>query len=198
MMKQLIAIVVSTVFVASSVMAQSEMDSLFKDLSFDTISPAQFEKYLVTNVKRFQDRLVHSAGFLKLGIEEITECDQICETYLLDTLSGKTMWLPANYDQGVLGVEFSPSGKQFVVFSSYDGPEFEDYYDHRAEFFVFNIIDGTGLEAIQISFNYVTTDWSIDDITWAGDNKLTIKMYTERRWGDGSHLDFKYLITEIK
>ena len=181
-----------------SASAQSDMDSLFKDLSFDTISQAEFEKHLVVNVQKFQSKPAHSVGFQKLGIEEITECDQICETYLRDTVSGKTMWLPANYDQGVLGVEFSPSGKQFVVFSSYDGPDFEDYYDYRSEFYVFNINEGTGLEAIQISFNYITTDWSIDNITWAGDNKLAIKTYTENRWGDGSHLDFKYLITEIK
>ena len=197
-MKQLIAIIVFTVSMLGSASAQSDTDSLFKNLSFDTISQAEFEKNLVTNIQNSQNKPSHLAGFQKLRLEEITKCDQICETYLLDTLTGKTMWLPTNYDQGILGIEFSPSGKQFVVFSSYDGLDFENYYDYRAEFFVFNIVEGTGLDAIQISFNYVTTDWSIDDVTWVGGNKLAIKIYTENRWGDGSQLGFKYLITEIK
>ena len=191
-------IVIIGIFATSLAEAQSDVDSLYKDLTFDTISQQQFEKYVVTNIKNQQNYADNPTSFDKLGIREISNCDQICETYLQDTVTGKTMWIPSNYDQGVFGLSFSPKGSQFVVFSSYDGPIYEDYYDYRSEFFVFNILNGTGLDVIKLSFNYFSTEWSIDDLVWVNEHSLAVKIYTEARWGDGSHLNFIYLITEIK
>lgn len=187
--KYLLFILVTSL--GTSVFGQTEIDFLMGDLSFDTISKTQFDSFLVISTSNTD------ASFLVLGIEEITQCDQICETFLKDTLTGKTMWLPSNFDQGVLGISFSPTGKQFLVFSSYDDPLYEDYYDYRAEFFVFSIANTKGLDSVKLSFNYFITEWSIDDLIWVTENTLALKTYTESRWGDGSQLNYKYLVVEI-
>lgn len=196
--KSIIGSVFLCIGVLFSVSGQEETDSLFLDLNFDSISQTQFESMRLAYFQKMAKKTDFTTSFGALGVIEETNCDQICETYLIDTLSGKRMWLPSNYDQGILGSDFSPFKNQFMVYSSYDGPDFENYYDYRAELFVYTILDATGLEALKMQLNYYTTDFSISEIIWIGENEIALKIYEESRWGDGSHLEFKYLKTILE
>jgi len=180
--------------------AQSNQDSLQLDLVFDTITQNSFQKIqyaFIDSIKKDSSRsIIHQMK--RLGLTVTSNCDQICEAFLIDNKTGKRMWLPSNYDAGVLGFEVSPSGKYFIVFSAYDGPDYTGYYDWRSEFFIYKITDNTGLDAFQFISYYYEKDWSIDDIVWIDDHSIALRIYEEGRWGNGEHLSFKYLKTKIR
>ena len=185
---------------STQVHAQSPGNTPPKKLVFSKISKTAFDQYLLAQTKRTkQQNFIDSKGYIKtLDLNLTHYCKDICESFLVENKTSKKMTLPSNYDSGMLGMLFSPSEKQFIVFSSYDGPDYTDYYDYRSEIFAFNIIEGKGLEVIQLNWGYFEKDWSIEDLTWINEHTIALKIYRGSRWGDGSQLHFEYFKTSIK
>lgn len=159
-------------------------DSLFKtfESELEEITSADFERYLKNPS---QDCIVDSNGFpSRLRLSVTSKCDEICETFLIET-SGERMLLPSNYDSGILDLVASPSCTQFIVYSSYDMPDFVKFYEHRAEIYIFTIVKDQGLKAIKPSFKFYSKDWSIENLTCLSDNSIAIKIYGEARSEDG-------------
>jgi hypothetical protein len=115
----------------------------------------------------------------------------------VEKATNKWALIPSDYDGGILGMSLSPKCNQLMVCSSYDGPEYDKYYEYRAEFFVFNVTTGNGLKGIKPAFKYYTKDWSIDDFVWVNDKTIALKTYAERRWGDDSGGHYKYFKADL-
>ncbi len=160
------------------------------DLILKEITQEDFERYS-QNYKTSCH--IGTDGFIN-GYDLIVskECDEICETYLVEKSSGKKSLMPSHFDEGLMGMLFSPSCNQFLIFSSYDGPDYEDYYSHRAEIIGFKVTKEEGLKAVKSSFTYKSKDWSIAELIWINNTSIAIKTYQEARWGDGSNLNYKY------
>ncbi|MBK7970257.1 MAG: hypothetical protein IPK08_15670 [Bacteroidetes bacterium] len=124
-------------------------------------------------------------------------CDEICETYLYEYKTNNRTMLPSDYDSGILGMLFSPSCKQFLVYSSYDGPDFDKYYDHRAELFIFNVAHGEGLNGIRQKLQYFSKSWSIESIVWVNEKSIALKIYEGEKHGDDAMNKFKYYLTDL-
>lgn len=154
-------------------MAQAVDDE--QDLPLQLIHQSVFEQAYQDN---FQNRL---DPFTPRELVITDTCYEICESFLVEKQSGKRMLLPANFDQGMLALMVSPSGKQFLVCSTYDGPDFADYYDYRAEIVLFRIGAGQGLEAIQLQQRFRTQMWSIEEIAWIDEQSLALKTYSGGR-----------------
>jgi len=168
-------------------------DDDIEELIWEEISSEQYNDavLLESNPRATADR------FNELGLEITFDCFEICESFLVEEESGRSLFLPADFDQGILDAVISPAGNAFVVYSSYDGPEFDNYYDHRAEIHVFNVIGDRGLDAIQFSESFYIRDWSISNLAWFNDQNIYIKTYTESRSFDGQSMDFKYYKLEL-
>jgi hypothetical protein len=148
--------------------------------------------------KKFNSHLANSDTVCQLidfGFSEERNCDEICETYLKENFSTKRMLLPSDYDSGVLGFSFSPNCDLFIVWSSYDGPDFDDYYNFRAEFYLFKVSKNQGLDGLMPLYKYSTKDWSIDEIIWVNNNEIALKLYEERLWSNENDEAYKYFTT---
>jgi hypothetical protein len=166
--------------------------SLFKDLklTFRDISEKQFDEYLSEDTPE-------DCQFSDLNLKADHFCDEICVTILKEVHSHQRMFLPCSYDSGILNLSFSPDCQKLMVCSSYDGPDFENYYDHRAEFYVFGISGSDGLNSLSPLFQFATKEWSIDKLVWINSHTIGLKIYTEQRTGDGSQTNYQYVETTI-
>lgn len=172
-------------------------DTLFSDMKLilTEISGKQFQIFSKTTKISCE---MDSGQFIKgYGIFVKRVCDGICETYLCEKTTNKKMILPTSYDAGILRMLFSPSCRHLMICSSYDGPDFEEYYNHRAEIFVFTVSAGSGLDGVKPAFKFYTKDWSIEDIIWVNDTTIALKVYEERRQGDGSGNNYKYYKADL-
>lgn len=159
------------------------------DLKLAEIAAADFDKYN----KAYESKCkIDENGFIPgYGLKIKTECEQICESYLIDIKARKKMFLPSSFDQGLIGMRFSPSCNQFYVFSSYDGPDYEDYYDYRAEIMIFSIVPSEGLQSIKLTLDKEFREWSIESVVWINDTILALKVYEDH--GE----NFKYYKAEF-
>lgn len=176
--------------------AQENTDSLLLDLDFIETSVDDFLKS-----KSFYNESLsydYTKNLKRLGVDILHSCDEICESYLVEKTTREKMWLPSNYDAGILGFNFSPSGNFLMVYSSYDGPDYDNYYEYRAEIFIFSVGKEKGLKAIKLYGSYYTKDWSITDIVWGNNNTIALKVYEGERRGDGIEGDYKYLKAVIE
>lgn len=165
------------------------------DLKLGEITADDFEKYKKANKSKCE---IDENGFIQgYGLKVETECEQICESYLIDRKAKKKMFLPSSFDQGIIGMRFSPSCNQFFVFSSYDGPDYVNYYTHRAELIVFTMKPGAGLKSVKQYQPHDFDDFSIEDATWIDEKTLALKVYEGAAGGDNSHLNFKYYKAEF-
>ena len=168
-------------------------DSLYSDLelNFTEISKNEFQSY----IRKYKPDCVLDSGHFISGSDLYVshDCNEICETYLAERTTNRKMLMPSNYDAGILNMLLSPTCHQLIVSSSYDGPDYVNYYEDRAEIFVFNITTGIGLKGIKPAFKYYTKDWSIEDLIWVNDKTIAVKIYEGNREGDGSGVHYKYL-----
>ncbi|MET0637528.1 MAG: hypothetical protein ABWZ25_15960 [Chitinophagaceae bacterium] len=172
-------------------------DSLFKDLVpvVKAISKKEFNSYK-DNYKR--GCATDSGHFISgSGIYVVSNCDEICQTYLAEQATNRIMPMPSDYDQGILSMLISPECNQLMVCSSYDGPDYGDYYTYRAEIKAFNVFSGKGLHGITPSFKFYTKDWSIEDLTWVNEKTIALKIYEESRGGDGKGVHYKYIKMDL-
>lgn len=133
------------------------------------------------SLRKHPEMGVDSAGYIPLlGLMMDHQCDQICETFLVDTATNTSLYLPSNYDQGLMGFLISPSRKWVVLYSSYDGPDYVNYYDYRAEVIIYKIDKKKkGLEVLKLYGSYTTTEWSICDMVWTKNDGLAAQTYRD-------------------
>lgn len=172
-------------------------DTLFVDLElvFNEISKNEFQLYK----RKYQIQCVLDSGhFISgSGLYVSHHCKEICETYLAERTTNRKMLMPSSYDAGVLTMFLSPTCHQLIICSSYDGPDYGNYYEHRAEIFVFTIKSGIGLQGIKPAFKYYSKDWSIEDLTCVNEKTIALKIYDETRCGDGTGVKYKYLKADL-
>lgn len=168
-------------------------DSLYFELklNFTEISGAEFraykDKYTISCV-------IDSSRFIQGSNMYITQdCKEICETYLCENNTNKKLLLPSSYDSGIAMTLLSPSCTQMLVCSSYDGPDYSNYYESRTEIFVFHITTGMGIKGVKPAFKYYSRNWSIEELTWVNDHTIALKIYE----GNRNDKQFKYLKTQI-
>ena len=173
-------------------------DSLYSklELEFKEVSKNEFQSY---KRKYKTECTLDSGNFISgSGLYVSRKCDEICETYLSERTTNRKMLLPSTYDAGVLGMLLSPNCGNLIVCSSYDGLAFEDYYEDRAEVFVFTVTTGKGVKGIKPSFKFFTKDWSIEDLTWVSDNSIALKTYEENRTiNNQDNLHYKYFKADL-
>lgn len=116
----------------------------------------------------------------------------MCEDFLLDTVSDTKMLLPAGFDAGLLGFQLSPGADYLLIYSSYDGPDYENYYYFRSTFSVYHIAKGKGLAGLEADIRFETGDWSIEEMVWMDDRSLGLKVYRGNRTGAGIEGGFEY------
>jgi hypothetical protein len=178
--------------------AQEALDTLFGDLAAKEIDATEYaEKFSKWQLKDVETRAKISQFFLKNGLQLEHECDEICESYLISEVSQERKYLPGNFDQGVLGIVYSPNLEQCIVYASYDGPDYDRFYYYRSEFSLFGLKDTIGLDAFTLEQSFTETICSIEEIIWVDDEQIALKVYEEGRWGDGSHLTFRYFILQL-
>ena len=116
--------------------------------------------------------------FKSCGLKIKHECGDICDTYLVES-TGKKMLLPSGYDQGIIDLDISVSCTKFLIFSSYDGPDYVDYYSDRSEINSYRLTGKNGLNDIRPDFTIYFKDWSISNAAWIDDKSLALKLYSE-------------------
>lgn len=173
--------------------AQSEDEFEQVEWEFEEISLSQYRAHHLAYFTRIRNR----NPFKDKGLSLTHNCDEICESFLKEDAKTDSMYLPSNFDGGLLGIAHAISGKAFLIYSAYDGPDYMEYYDHRSEVIAFKITAEKGLTAIKPWFSWTTGDWSIEELIWIGESQIALKIYEEGRWGDGSKLTFRYLKTRI-
>ncbi len=156
-------------------------DSLFAELNSElkeipTSKFIEFEKKYKTSCTK------DTTGFIKdKGLIIEHACDEVCVSYLTDIKEKIKLILPSAYDRGIIDLVISPDCKRFIVYSSYDGPDYTNYYEYRAEIFGFTISPGQGIKTIQPAFKFFTKDWSIEKVTWISNAEIGLKTYEEAR-----------------
>ncbi len=165
------------------------------DLILTEISDKEFQKYLSEykiSCKIDSGKFVEGSG---IYVRQF--CDEICETYLYEYKTNQRTILPSDYDSGILGMLFSPSCNQFLVYSSYDGPDYDKYYDHRAELFIFSIAYGEGLNGIRQRLQYVSKSWSIENLVWVNEKSIALKVYEGEKNGENAINKYKFYLTDF-
>jgi len=121
-----------------------------------------------------------STGFMKdLEITLKSKCDDVCKTYLVENKTGKEMPLYADFDSGLLGLRVSPACARFATYSSYDMPDYDKYYDHRALIMLYEVNRAVGLKAIKLKITYGFKQWSIMGMKWIDEKSVALKLYKE-------------------
>jgi len=172
-------------------------DSLFINIDsiFQEISSSEFQRYK-NNYKLSCE--IDSGHFIKgSGLYVRHVCDEVCDTYLEEISSNKILLMPSGYDAGILSMSLSPGCNKLLVCSSYDGPDYANYYEDRAVLFIFKITKEYGLKGIQPACKFFTKDWSIADIVWVNNKTIALKTYEEKHGGDGIDIHYKYYKTEF-
>lgn len=166
-----------------------------KTLNLTEISKIEFQSY---KGKYKTSCVLDSGQFISgSGLYVIHDCKEICETYLAERNTNRKMLMPSTYDAGILKMLLSPSCNQLLVCSSYDGPDYGNYYEYRAEIFLFNVATGIGLKGITPSLNYYSKDWSINDLTWLDENTIALELYNGTRTDNEENLKFRYFKSNL-
>jgi hypothetical protein len=168
----------------------------YDELNFTEISKNEFQSYK----EKYKMSCVLDSGKFISGsnLYVIHDCKEVCQTYLAERNTNKKMLMPSNYDSGVLKMLLSPSCTQLLVCSSYDGPEYGDYYEYRAEILLFNVLTGVGLKGITPARNYYTKDWSINDLTWVDEHTIALELYNETPMNNEESLKFRYFKSNLR
>ena len=172
-------------------------DSLFVDIDsiFQEIPLSEFQRYK-NNYKLSCE--IDSGHFIKgSGLNVLHVCDEVCDTYLEEKSSNKILLMPSGYDAGILAMSLSQDCNKLLVCSSYDGPDYADYYEDRAVVIIFKISKEYGLKGIQPAFKFFTKDWSIADIVWVNNKTIALKIYEEQHGEDGIDIQFKYFKMDL-
>jgi hypothetical protein len=160
------------------------------DLNLTEISKNEFQTYK----EKYKTNCVLDSGQFIRGsnLYVIQDCKEICETYLVERNTNRKMLMPSTYDTGILKMLLSPSCNQLLVCSSYDGPDYGNYYEYRAEIFLYHVSTGIGLKGITPTLKYYTKDWSIHNLTWVDEHTIALELYNGTRTDHEDNLKFRY------
>lgn len=161
--------------------AQVYDDSLAIDSRLTSITFTEYMRAILRSTR--EDASPDKLSPLGLTVDH--DCGDICETYLKEKSSSKKMLLPSTFDSGVRGLVFSPSDNRFLIYSSYDGPDYQSFYFHRAEVVVYEVNEAKGLQAIDFFNEYHLYNWSVEEIMWLDHQTIAFKAYQGPR-KDGS------------
>ncbi|MEM6723956.1 MAG: hypothetical protein AAF598_07955 [Bacteroidota bacterium] len=162
------------------------------DLEFKPITQTRFNKY----VAGYLTTHAGNCSLDRLRLTEFSDCNEICETWVCAP-EGRRFYWPGDYDAGIRGGAFSPDCKRYFVFATFDGPDFDSYYEHRAQLFIFNVKGRNGVNSLQPAYRYETDIWSIDDVTWINNSELGLKLYTGAYWTEGEELEYSFVTTTL-
>lgn len=179
---------------ANGLYAQFEGDTTYRNLKLEQITQVKFDQSAASYFKAIK----RDSILKKLNLTVVQDCRDICETYLEDRSNGNKKYLPSNFDGGILGLLFSKRGKKMAVYSSYDGPDYTNYYAYRAEIIIYDVTKKKGLSAIQFSFNYTTEEWSIDRLVWVNRHTLALKVYTCAKNKAETEDEYQYFKTDLR
>lgn len=156
---------------------------------------AHYEFYQTTNYNSSYSYF----GFMpELNSHIIGFCGSgMCEDYLLDHDTDEKLLIPSSYDAGMQGLLLAPSKERLLIFSSYDGPDYQNYYEYRAEILLYAIAKNKGLNGLKPTHVFHSLDWSIEDMYWISDTSLALKIYKGARIGDGSTMAYDYLKLQL-
>lgn len=147
------------------------------DDKLEALSATEYHKLDSSNKVRCN---LDSSGFIKdLGLALKSKCDDVCKTYLVENKSGKEMSLYADFDNGLLGLRVSPACTHFATYSSYDMPDYDKYYNHRALTMLYEVDKAVGLKAIRLKITFGLKQWSIMEVKWIDENSIALKLYKE-------------------
>lgn len=163
------------------------------DLNLVPITEDEFNKQEVNYIRNS----FKNCDFGYLNLTEETECDEICETYLIERESNRRMYLPCNYDAGIIGASFSPNCNQLIVCSTYDNSYYDNYYNNRAEIYLYQIVGNDGLNSLKSTYQFSFKEWSIDHYVWMNNSEIGLMLYSEDRSGDGRNMKFQYFKASI-
>jgi hypothetical protein len=133
----------------------------------------------------------YSSFYQYIGFVPLVSCHFInhcgegsCTDYLLENLSQKKYILPCSYDAGIQSFSFSQSGRLLLISTSYDGPDYDAYYEYRSEIYIFRVEENQRLDQIQLVDFSLPTQWSIESIHWLDEGVLGLKVYLNQRPSD--------------
>jgi hypothetical protein len=166
------------------------LDSIFQEISSDKFHRCK-ENYKLSCE-------IDSGHFIKgSGLKVRHVCDEVCDTYLEEKSSNRILLMPSGYDAGILAMSLSPTCNKLLVCSSYDGPDYANYYEDRAVIFIFHLSKEYGLKGIQPVCKFFTKDWSIADIVWINNKIIALKIYNEQQGVDGNDVHYRYIKMEL-
>lgn len=170
-------------------------DSNCNELNLIEISKNEFQSYK----GKYKTSCVLDSGQFISGSDLyiIQGSKETGETYLAERKTNRRMLMPSSYDAGILKMLLSPSCSQLVVCSSYDGADYANYYEYRAEVLLFHVSTGIGLKGITPARNYYTKNWSINDLTWVDEHTVAIELYNGTRTGNDENLKFRYFKSNL-
>jgi hypothetical protein len=132
----------------------------------------------------------------KLGFKIDHNCQEICDTYLIDKKTKQKTHLPSGFDAGLLGIVFPRSGKKFITYSSYDTPDYADYYEYRSEFTLYKIIGNGQNSMIKETVVAFSKNWSIAELIYINNHTIGLKLYDEN-YGDGTNVKYRYFKMDL-
>lgn len=115
-------------------------------------------------------------------------CDEICEDYLIH--QNDTISLHCDFDQGIKGLQFSPSGSVFISHSSYDGPDYDHFYSQRSEIFLYSLKAVDGVLSVDSLSRWTSEEYSIARAIWMDNKQIVLELYSGHRTiagVDGAH-----------
>lgn len=128
------------------------------------------------------------------GLYLIRDCNEVCDTYIGEAATNKKLLLPSTFDVGVSTVLPSPDCKRLIVWSTYDMPDYGEFYGHRSELFSFTIDMEKGIDGVQPLAKHFSKRWSLGDVTWVDNKTLAVKVYSN---ANPTNKDYKYYLVNL-
>jgi hypothetical protein len=115
-----------------------------------------------------------------------------CANYLLDNEFDIKLKLNSNYDAGLIELKTSPNSKLIALLSSYDGSDFENYYEYRAIIEILEIRKDNSIKGIKHKYFLTSQEFSISEIVWIDNQTIAFKGYSSNRL-PRTEKDYDYL-----
>jgi hypothetical protein len=152
----------------------------------------------ISDTISFESSYYYNRFFSSIPAHYITQCGEgYCSAFLLDYKTDERFYLDAPFDAGIKGMQLSKNNTYLVVYSSYNGPDYVDYYSTRSSFTLYKINKNKGIKGMTVYYTFNSTEWSIEELIWINNNTLALKVYTEERNGDTLEGNFLYYTVQI-
>ncbi len=192
-------VLIQILFIASctcifSLRAQPDRVELFNDLKVEEITYQEYSQIeQLYDVNRKQNSFIDSVGYIShLNLYLIGDCNEICEDYLYNPVTKDSLDISLDYDQGFQGLLFSPSGNQLIIFGSYDGPDYTDYYYSRSVIHSYTANSKNESSPLVLHKRYSIFNWSIEDLFWINEDSIALMVYQGDKSTTGVTSPYQY------